>query len=300
MTPLDYRWAHAVNSADLLGAVQRQIHEAESCQFAAPDFVNAIEADIVWGEAELTPVMGHPPATDGDLTLAQFLDAMLELATKFQRSTAHNETPLIVKLDFKSSHAFEASSGALATFVAQFPFTKGIFINADILAGPANTDYVAFDAPGFLEQVNRLGEMEGGVHRHKLVLSVGWTTANANEEEIHREYSSAMVDVMLRVLQPYGDRFAVTFPLRATSVRKSWPALRPLLTPPNYGFTLWWAITQMSDDEIGWLYTMLELESHTDGAGHSVKYSGRTFYDIKGFDSFLAKRGYAPSPRMQN
>ncbi|KAE8912352.1 hypothetical protein PF005_g13027 [Phytophthora fragariae] len=293
MTPLDYRWAHAVNSTALLSAVQRQIYKAESQQFATRDFVNAIEADIVWGETKQTPVMGHPPATDGDLTFAQFLDAMLGLGTLFQRLTTHNETPLIVKLDFKSSRAFEASSESLAKFVAQFPFTKGIFINADILAGPVNTNHAAFDAVRFLEQVNELGEQEGGKHRHKAVLSVGWTTANTNEEEIHREYSSAMVDEMLRVLQPYEDRFAVTFPLRATSVRKSWPVLRPLLAPSNYGFTLWWAITQMSDDEVEWLYKTLELDSHLDDAGNSVIYAGRTFYDIKGFDSFLAKRGYS-------
>ncbi|EGZ26945.1 hypothetical protein PHYSODRAFT_257428 [Phytophthora sojae] len=300
MTPLDYSWAHAVNSTALLAAVQRQIHEAASEQFAMPDFVNAVEADIIWGEAKQTPVMGHPPATDGDLTLAQFLDAMLELAATFLRSTAHIETPLIVKLDFKSSRAFEASRGDLAKFVAQFPFIKGIFINADILVGPANTNHVAFDAAKFLEQVSELGELEGGNHRHKLVLSVGWTTANANEEEIHREYSSAMVDEMLRVLQPYGDRFAVTFPLRATSVRKSWPVLRPLLAPSNYGFTLWWAITLMSDDEIEWLYKTLEFDSHSDDAGNSVNYAGRTFYDIKGFESFLAKRGYSPASHLQN
>ncbi|KAL4163692.1 hypothetical protein KRP22_005120 [Phytophthora ramorum] len=292
MTPLEYRWAHAVNSNALLTSVQHQIQEAEKLHFATLDFVNAIEADIVWGEAKQTPVMGHPPATDGDLTIVRFLDAMLELAAKFQSLTTQNETPLIVKLDFKSSRAFEASSEALAEFVVQYPFTRGIFINADILPGPANSNYVAFDAATFLEHVNELGERGGGIHRHKLVLSVGWTTANANEEEIHREYSSAMVNDMLRVLEPYGDTIAVTFPLRATSVRKSWAALRPLLGPQNYGFTLWWAITQISDDELRWLYSTLELESHADGGSASQRmYSGRTFYDIKGFDSFLAKAG---------
>ncbi|KAH7474007.1 Protein FAM151A [Phytophthora ramorum] len=292
MTPLEYRWAHAVNSNALLTSVQHQIQEAEKLHFATPDFVNAIEADIVWGEAKQTPVMGHPPATDGDLTIVRFLDAMLELAAKFQSLTTQNETPLIVKLDFKSSRAFEASSEALAEFVVQYPFTRGVFINADILPGPANSNYVAFDATTFLKHVNELGERGGGIHRHKLVLSVGWTTANANEEEIHREYSSAMVNDMLRVLEPYGDTIAVTFPLRATSVRKSWAALRPLLGPQNYGFTLWWAITQISDDELRWLYSTLELESHADGGPASQRtYSGRTFYDIKGFDSFLAKAG---------
>eukprot|EP00644_Phytophthora_capsici_P017150 jgi/Phyca11/10280/fgenesh1_pm.PHYCAscaffold_48_\ len=292
MTPLlGYRWAHAVNSSALLEAVQVQVHAAEKQHFATPDFVNAIEADIIWGEAKQTPVMGHPPATDGDLTFENFLEVMLELATKFQRSIADNETPLIVKCDFKSTQAFEASLDALVQFAVQYPFTKGIFINADILPGPANSKYLAFDAATFLKQVYELGERDEGKHRHKLVLSVGWTTANANEEEIHREYSSAMVDGMLRILKPYGDNVAVTFPVRATSVRKSWPALRPLLDPQNYGFTLWWAITTMPDEDLEWIYSTLELESHDDGTAGQKMYSGRTFYDIKGFDSFLEKRG---------
>ncbi|GMF26202.1 unnamed protein product [Phytophthora lilii] len=300
MTPLDYRWAHAVNSNALLADVQRQIQEAEKLQFATPDFVNAIEADIVWGEAKQTPVMGHPPATDGDLTFAHFLDAMLELAAKFQNFATPSGTPLIVKFDFKSSRAFEASSEVLATFVAHYPFTNGIFINADILPGPANSNYVAFDAATFLKQVNELGINDGGKHRHKLVLSVGWTTANANEEEIHREYSSAMVQDMLQVLKPHENSIAVTFPLRATSVRKSWTALRPLIARSNYGFTLWWAITQMTDDELEWLYSTLELETHADNAGSQTTYAGRTFYDIKGFDVFLAKRGHLPPAKLRN
>ncbi|KAK1931076.1 hypothetical protein P3T76_013265 [Phytophthora citrophthora] len=290
MTPLGYRWAHAVNSSDLLEAVQVQVQEAEKKQFVTPDFANAIEADIIWGEAKQTPVMGHPPATDGDLTFEHFLKAMMELATKFQRSIADNETPLIVKFDFKSSRAFETSLDVLVDFVAQYPFTKGIFINADILPGPANSNYVAFDAGTFLKQAYGLGERDEGKHRHKLVLSVGWTTANANEEEIHREYSSAMVGDMLRALKPYGDNVTVTFPIRATSVRKSWSALRPLLEPRNYGFTLWWATTTMSDEELEWIYSTLELESHDDCIGSQRTYTGRTFYDIKGFDSFLTKR----------
>ncbi|ETK90597.1 hypothetical protein L915_05661 [Phytophthora nicotianae] len=297
MAPLDYRWAHAVNSDALLESVQREILVAKQRHFSTSDFVNAIEADIIWSEVKQTSVMGHPPATDGDLTFARFLDAMLELAATFQSSIPGNETPLIVKLDFKSSRAFEASLVEVAKFVTQYPFTKGIFINADILPGPTNTNFVAFDAETFLKQVHDLGECDGGKHRHKLVLSLGWTTANANEEEIHREYSSAMADDMLRVLKPYGDSITVTFPLRATSIRKSWTALRPLLKQNNYGFTLWWAITQISDEELEWLFSTLELETHDDGNGGHTTCAGRTFYDIKGFDNFLAKRGYT---KLQN
>ncbi|RLN91302.1 hypothetical protein BBJ28_00018405 [Nothophytophthora sp. Chile5] len=308
MAPLDYRWAHAVNSPALLSAVQQQVRDAQKLQFASADFVNAVEADIIWSEAKQAPVMGHPPQTDGDLTFASFLDAMRDLSALFQTSPTATATPLIVKCDFKSSQAFEKSYDLLAKFTASFPFADGIFINADILPGPANTNDVAFNAAEFLQQANALSELDGGKHSHKLVLSVGWTTANATEEEIRREYSAAMVDDMLRVLQPYTDKLAVTFPLRATSVRKSWRALRPLLGPANFGFTLWWAKSQMSDLELEWLYSTLELETHTveqlAGVGSGVNtFADRTFYDILGFDQFLKKRANlqaSPPSMLQN
>ncbi|RMX62098.1 hypothetical protein KXD40_002517 [Peronospora effusa] len=293
MTPVNYRWAHAVNSNALLSLVYYQVQKAlKQQQLMTLNHVNAIEADIIWNEDKQVSMMGHPPATDSDLTLSQFLHAMLKLAVMFQHSSTSDETPLIVKLDFKSSRAFEASLELLTTFMAKYPFTKGVFINADILPGPASSNYVAFDAIMFLEQVNELGDYENGQHRHKLVLSVGWTTTNVNEETIHREYTSDMIEAMLRVLKPYGDTLAVTFPVRATSVRKSWHALRPLLESPNYGLTLWWAMTQMPDDDLEWIYTTLECSAEAESStGSSTMYANRTFYDIKGFSNFLARRG---------
>ncbi|CAI5746961.1 unnamed protein product [Peronospora destructor] len=292
MIPVKYRWAHAVNSNALLSLVRYQAQKAEKQQFMILNYVNAIEADIIWNEVKQISMMGHPPATDSDLTLSHFFHAMLELAAKFRHSSINDETPLIVKLDFKSSRAFEASLELLTTFVAKYPFTKGVFINADILPGPASSNYVAFDARTFLEQVNELGDYENGQHRHKLVLSVGWTTTNVNEATIHREYTSEMIEAMLRVLKPYRDTLAVTFPIRATSVRKSWHALRPLLGPPNYGLTLWWAMNQIPDDDLEWIYATLECAAESESfAGSPTMYANRTFYDIKGFSNFLTRRG---------
>lgn len=290
MLPIEYRWAHGLNSNASLTNVVHQIQAAKHHQFATPDYVNAIEADIIWSETQQKPVMGHPPAIDGDLTLARFLTAMLDLASTFQSFVPTCKTPLIVKCDFKSRRAFEASLGLLTAFTTHFPFAKGVFINADILPGPANSDNVAFDAEWFLKQVHDLSECDGGQHRHKLVLSIGWTTANGTEEEINREYLPKMVDDMLRLLQPYGASLAVTFPVRATSVRTSWSALRPLLGPDNHGLTLWWTKTQMADDELEWIFTTLELSRDNDSMDERPTYAGRTFYDIRGFDAFLAKR----------
>lgn len=298
MLPLDYRWAHAVNSQTLLADVKQQIQRAKQDQWKGDAHVNAIEADIIWSETQQCTVMGHPPQTDGDLRFDLFLQAMTRLADEFATSIAITRTqnttvycdtmsslplaPLIVKLDFKSMQAFQASITVLRLFIASFPYRDGIFINADILVGPATTNALAFDAQVFLKEAHGLGINENGcAHYHeKLVLSVGWTTSNSTEEEVMRCYSHEMVDDMLRTLEPYA-HMRVTFPVRATCTRRSWSALQKLLQgPANYGLTLWWAATQMPEEEIEWLYKTLE---HSD-------YANRTFYDIRGFESFLKKQ----------
>lgn len=299
MAPLDYRWEHAVNSRALLAKVAEQVRNAKQLQFATRDFVNAVEADIIWSDRQQLPVMGHPPAVDGEVTLEEFLREMLVLSQEFgtpDQFTAETTddnvwtAPLIVKLDFKSMQAFRASNDLLVAFIAAFPFVRGIFINADIFVGPANTDAIAFTADEFLSVANALSLIENDAHRQKIVLSVGWTTSNGTSEEIYRPYTDKMVDDMLRVLEPYRD-MAVTFPLRATSVRESWAAVRRLLAPKNYSFTLWWALSQMADDDLEWLYSTLETPTvSSSGDANELGFAGRTFYDILGFESFLQRR----------
>lgn len=300
MLPLDYRWAHAVNSQALLADVRQQIQTAKQEQWQGDVHVNAIEADIIWSQAQQCPVMGHPPQTDGDLPFDLFLQEMTRLADEFAASIATTKTaegggtlsslpvaPLIVKLDFKSMQAFQASITLLRPFIASFPYRDGIFINADILVGPATTNALAFDALVFLRMAHGLGINQGAAgadYREKLVLSVGWTTSNSTEEEIMRCYSHEMIDEMLRILEPYA-HMRVTFPVRATCARGSWSALQKLLQgPANYGLTLWWAATQMPEQEIEWLYKTLE---HSAAA---QSYANRTFYDIRGFEGFLKRQ----------
>jgi hypothetical protein len=193
--------------------------------------------------------------------------------------------------------AFSASKELMTRFIRAFPFPRGVFVNADILKGPVDPgDSIAFDAREFLEVASALAHIDDGQHRDKIVLSVGWTTRNASDEETRRPYSPSMVDEMMHVLEPVAD-LAVTFPLRATSVRASWPAVRHLLLAnSNYSFTLWWAISQMPDEELEWLYHTLELEllSEVDADGRK-SLAQRTFYDILGFDRFLKRREYLNS-----
>ncbi|KAI9907201.1 hypothetical protein PsorP6_016453 [Peronosclerospora sorghi] len=290
MIPLTYyRWAHAVNSRVLLRTIEAAIQAAATLECTTHECINAIEADVIWSDTKHVAVMGHPPATDSDLRFEDFLRVVFKLATLCLSGTT--ATPLIVKCDFKCPRAFAASVPLLEPFLAQYPFPQSIFLNADILPGPANSNHVAFDATTFVQQVHDLRAYEGGRHGHKLVLSVGWTTANATHKERERAYSPAMVDAMLRVLAPHGHQLSVTFAIRATSVRTSWRALRRLLEAPNHGFTLWWAATEIPDEELEWLYTTLEREGHDgDGTRRPRTYANRTYYDIKGFDRFLEKR----------
>lgn len=79
-----------------------------------------IEADVITGhlidepqtEGEKTdriPIMGHPPAITSDLSLKEFLDAW-------------NNSNKIIKLDFKSTEAFQ-----LASPVIENAYKVGIF-----------------------------------------------------------------------------------------------------------------------------------------------------------------------------
>lgn len=79
-----------------------------------------IEADVITGhlidepqtEGEKTdriPIMGHPPAITSDLSLKEFLDAW-------------NNSNKIIKLDFKSTEAFQ-----LASAVIENAYKVGIF-----------------------------------------------------------------------------------------------------------------------------------------------------------------------------
>ncbi|CAH0514710.1 unnamed protein product [Peronospora belbahrii] len=50
----------------------------------------------------------------------------------------------------------------------------------------------------------------------------------------------------------------------------------------------------MSDDNPEWIYTTLECTPDVESStGSQVTYANRTFYDIKGFSNFLARRGFS-------
>lgn len=250
--PLSYHWAHAVNSQKLLDSALENAS------------INAIEADIIFSDAQRVPVMGHPPQVDGELTLQSFLDQLAR--REFQRSKR-----TIVKLDFKSNLAFEQSLSAVKGYREVSDFPQGLFLNADILQGPCQLDEDACRAKFRAKAFVKLASSIPGA-----VLSVGWTTSdNAGP------YTEHMVEEMLHILEPYPD-IQVSFPIRAPLLRSSWPVLKRLYKNPNFGITLWWSQSTMDNSELSWIYSTLE----TPG----LSYRGRTFYDIKGFQTFLATK----------
>ena len=247
--------AHAVNSQDALEAA------------LANSSINAIEADIIFSNEQQLPVMGHPPQVDSSLTLAQFLHILVE--ARFQ-----GNYKTLVKLDYKSQQAFGASLVEVQTYVTQTKFPQGLFLNADLLLGPMQTldreQYApAFIGSTFLELALKTVP--------EAVWSIGWTTTpHAPDQAL--AYTEEMVTEMLALLDATQGNTTVTFPIRATSFRSSWSALERLYRAnPKYGITLWWSKSQLPREELKWIYSTLE-----DGP-----YSGRTYYDILGFEDFL-------------
>jgi hypothetical protein len=250
--PLDYTWAHGVNSQDKLDAALRAA--------SSPAAVNAVEADIIYSQVQQRPVMGHPPQKDGSLTLESFLEQLRRASFQTHASKT------IVKLDFKSSSAFENGIESVRNYLDHTDFPRGLWLNADIVKGPSGGD-PQFSAPDFLKLAQGLPDT---------VLSVGWTTGGP---DCDGPYTQAMVDELLHELKA-APGAEVTFPIRATSFRNSWPVLKPLYEIPNYGVTLWWSQTEMSRDDLLWIHSTLEKPGSL--------YEGRTYYDIHGFEAFLA------------
>lgn len=67
-----------------------------------------LEADVIVGKLNTSnqtdiPIMAHPPATESDLSLENFLDLNI-----------HSNSTKGIKLDFKSNQAFEMSKPILA------------------------------------------------------------------------------------------------------------------------------------------------------------------------------------------
>lgn len=140
--PLDFRWAHAVNSK------QAAIHAMHN------NSINAWEADVIYSRKQEKSVMGHPPMSDNTFTLEDYL-AMVNVP--------------INKLDFKSEDAAFKAKDVLEKYVETAECV--VFLNADILKGPCHSIDCEpkFNADAFVKYASTFPG---------IVLSPGWTTSS--------------------------------------------------------------------------------------------------------------------------
>ncbi|XP_040898347.1 protein FAM151B [Toxotes jaculatrix] len=197
----EVKWSHAVNS-------RSRLTEA----LTGPSHM--IEADIILrGHDPKEPIMAHPPDTDSDITLREWLEAV----------KTNNKG---IKLDFKSLEAVSPSLALLDEVLADL--SRPVWINADILSGPGGQAR-PLEPQAFLSAVTSLPT--------HIVLSLGWTTGWTAGTE-NPGYSWDMVRAMeekCRTLQ-----HPVTFPVRAALLAQSFSQLTWLLQQSDrYTLTVW-------------------------------------------------------------
>lgn len=198
----DITWAHAVNSKSKLSE-------------ALKDSTLMLEADVLMrGQEPMEPIMAHPPQTDSDITLREWL----------QELNPHNNKG--VKLDFKSLDAVAPSMLILDQVWSPSP--RPVWLNADVLPGPGGLAS-PLDPHKFLSAVGALSE--------DTVLSLGWTTG-WTEGADNPGYSWEMVRAMEQICR--GLKNPVTFPVRAALMGQSAPQLLWLLQQSQrYSLTVW-------------------------------------------------------------
>lgn len=204
-------WDHAVNSKAKL-------------QSALTSESTMIEADVITGhlidepqtEGEKTdriPIMGHPPAITSDLSLKEFLDAW-------------NNSNKIIKLDFKSTEAFQLASPVIENAYKDSPPNRLPWLNADILPGPGPGNSPGVDADTFLKVSTKSFPDS--------ILSLGWTTKRNDNDKYSERHINDMVDVLFKnkYMKP------VTYAVRASFAVNSISELQYLLETSPVGSTL--------------------------------------------------------------
>nr|XP_046242153.1 protein FAM151B [Scatophagus argus] len=197
----EVRWSHAVNS-------RSRLTEA----LTGP--THMIEADIIMRSYDpKEPIMAHPPDTDSDITLREWLEGV----------KAHNKG---IKLDFKSLEAVPPSVILLEEVLAEA--SRPVWINADVLSGPGG-QATPLQPQAFLSAVTALPT--------HTVLSLGWTTGWTAGTE-NPGYSWDMVHAMEEICRTL--KHPVTFPVRAALLAQSFSQLTWLLQQSDrYTLTVW-------------------------------------------------------------
>jgi hypothetical protein len=198
--PWDIVWHHGVNSWEKL---------RRCC--AAP-FSMMVEGDIAYSKTHKQLIMAHPPDTESDLTLKEWLAYIVKM---------HKGA----KLDFKEAALIPESLELVKTLVKDIP----IVLNADTIQGP-HGEKPSCTTQHFIAQCSPLGS--------DVLLSIGWTT----EDPPVGAYTPSMITQMLEECAGFSG--PITFPVRACFLQSSWEQIQPLFWAPQHSITIWNALTE--------------------------------------------------------
>ena len=204
---LEVHWAHAVNS-------HKKLQEALSGK------TMMLEADVLLRPSDGMPIMAHPPDTESDLSLEQYLKETIG-------------TTKGIKLDFKSTAAIEPSLKILFDITSGQAVRNPVWFNADVLPGPCHKDTECndsvIDPQVFLSLCAK--------YYPSAVLSVGWTTGKhifMEKDRYEWHFVKPMKDLLSNVSQ------LVTFPIRANMIGNSMEQIIWLLgLSDQYTLTIW-------------------------------------------------------------
>ncbi|XP_076655424.1 protein FAM151B isoform X2 [Halictus rubicundus] len=186
-------WAHATNTKALLS------------EALTNPKVMMVEADVVLGTVgtnkTVVPIMAHPPASESDLSLQEFVDTV---------NKENKEKPKKgVKLDFKTYEAFNASKAIIEKGLNNG--TYPVFINADIFAGPVDAEAAKVTPNTFLNDVKKYDNV---------TLSLGWTTKvkDAKNASLNGSYTAEKVKEMIDTVTLQKLSQPITYAVRAKFV----------------------------------------------------------------------------------
>lgn len=184
----DITWAHAVNTKTKL---QHALNNPE---------IMMLEVDVrISSDGEA--VLAHPPATDSDLSFAEFLHAMLD---------SHQG----IKLDLKDPEILLPC----LTMLRESNLHQPVLLNAGILQGQGGYP-PQFSAAGFLASWKKLYP--------QAILSPDWTA---------HPYAQENIEEMLAFCAGIEE---ITFPVNARLLPDSWPQVSQLIQQAGYTLTVW-------------------------------------------------------------
>jgi hypothetical protein len=202
----DVIWAHAVNSkAKLAEALRENVH--------------FLECDIMLRERDGQPIMAHPPATDSDITLKEWVDEVVSSGKMVG-----------MKFDFKEIRAVKPSLTLLASALSKWKNCL-LWLNADVLGHPEGHNNWPPVAPTeFLSLVSSFFP--------QAVVSLGWASLWDVNDMIE-----SMLQLAGSVQQP------VVFPVYEPFCRQYSEEVQHILEQTKYSLVLWTTPEKEPDKE---------------------------------------------------